>query len=318
MQAPIRPFPAPAGLVLSTVLFLFAFLVVGCGTNAAAVAQTFGAGGSSVEQTARDDAPSGADEIVMYSLTTCRNSTARRASFERQDIAFTEYFIDDDRKRAREMWAKLFESGYRSHEIRTPIVVVNGHALPNNPSMQEIRQHMNAPDADATPAMPAFQSPSSKERTLHVLVNNYRRENGLPPVPLSKSLSHVARLHAQDLASNPPQGACNLHSWSDDGPWAACCYTDDHTGAICAQSKPEELTRYGARGYENAYSGTSSPDAALRSWKNSPGHNALLLNQGTWADNDWQAMGVGIHGTYVLLWFGEERDPDGYWGTSDE
>ena len=34
--------------------------------------------------------------------------------------------------------------------------------------------------------------------------------------------------------------------------------------------------------------------------QNSAGHNALLLNEDTSADNDWQAMGVGIYGTYVV------------------
>lgn len=281
-----------------------------CIPNMEGVAQTFGGNGGE----SRDaSGQTGTDEIVMYSLTTCGNSSARRASFERQGVAFTEHFVDESQSRNQEMWRKLYASGYSSNELSTPVVEVNGHMLPNNPSMEEIRQHMNAPNGPDAPPPVAFSSPSARERTLHALINDYRREHGLSPVPLSKSLTHVAQVHTQDLAAQPPSGACNLHSWSDNGEWTPCCYTPDHAAASCMWDKPAELTRYGERGYENAFAGTGRPAAALRGWQNSAGHNALLLNKGTWADNDWQAMGVGIYETYVVVWFGEERDPDGYW-----
>lgn len=312
--------PHRTGLTLG--LFVLVVALSGCASiDMDALAEAIENGDSTVE--VRNDraedgghgpsATVGDNEIVMYSLTTCSNSSARRASFERQGVAFTEHFVDESQRRNREMWSKLSDAGYSSTRLRTPVVEVNGHILPNNPSMAEIRAHMHETDEGSAGPPVAFRTPNEQERTLHALINDYRRENGLRPVPLSKSLTHVAQAHTRDLASTPPRGECNLHSWSESGAWTACCYTPDHAASSCMWDKPAELTRYGARGYENAYAGTSNPDAALRSWTNSPGHNALLLNQGTWADNDWQAMGVGVHETYVVVWFGEERDPDGYW-----
>ncbi|MFM6401271.1 MAG: hypothetical protein ACKPFF_31745, partial [Planktothrix sp.] len=46
-------------------------------------------------------------------------------------------------------------------------------------------------------------------------------------------------------------------------------------------------------------------------WKKSPAHNAVILNQGQWANLDWNALGVGLYKGYGVLWFGEEVDPTG-------
>jgi glutaredoxin len=266
-----------------------------------------------------DSATSARDEIVMYSLTTCGYCNARRQSFERQGIAFTEYFIDEDESRSREMWSKLSRAGKGGGRIGTPVLEVNGHMLPNNPSMDEIRAHLReTPDGGTWRLRRSkddpFPGPTSAERELYARVNAYRQEHGLRPVPLSKSLTYVAQAHVRDLDAHPPEGSCNMHSWSSDGPWSACCYTPDHAAMRCMHRKPAELTHYTGSGYENAYRGpTTMPSSALRAWQRSSGHRALILNEGIWADNDWQAMGIGVHGSYAVLWFGSERDPDGYW-----
>jgi uncharacterized protein YkwD len=46
----------------------------------------------------------------------------------------------------------------------------------------------------------------------------------------------------------------------------------------------------------------------LESWKGSPGHNAVILNEGIWSDSNWKAIGVGIYKGYAVIWFGEEPD----------
>lgn len=149
--------------------------------------------------------------------------------------------------------------------------------------------------------------------TLIELLNDYRAENGLGPIPASSSLCTVGDLHAQDLAGEAPHTVadCNLHSWSDAGAWSGCCYTPDHAAAQCMWDKPRELTDYPGNGYENAAGGGGSlgPAEALELWKGSPGHNAVMLNEGTWANLTWNAVGVGISGGYAVLWFGEESDP---------
>lgn len=142
------------------------------------------------------------------------------------------------------------------------------------------------------------------------LVNAYRAENGLPPIPASPSLCTVAAAHTRDLADHAPhaQPGCNLHSWSDQGDWTPCCYTRDHARAECMWNKPAELTGYRGNGYENA-SGGSTPDEALRSWRSSPAHDAVILHRDIWSSRSWRAIGADVYGGYALLWFGEEPDP---------
>lgn len=160
---------------------------------------------------------------------------------------------------------------------------------------------------------------SDDEYRLYKLINEYRREKGLSQVPLSASLCYVAGAHAWDLENNQPdKGNCNMHSWSANGPWTACCYTPDHKNAECLWSKPAELTNYGGFGYEIAYYSSWPVErhadiaaAALEGWKTSPGHNRIIINKYAWKRMNWKAMGVGIYGHYVVLWFGEEKDQAG-------
>ena len=76
-------------------------------------------------------------------------------------------------------------------------------------------------------------------------------------------------------------------------------------------SKPAELTSYTGYGYENAASGVSSAAQAVGLWQSSGPHNAVILNQGMWANRTWRALGAGLYQGYATLWFGEQTDPDG-------
>ena len=145
------------------------------------------------------------------------------------------------------------------------------------------------------------------------LLNDYRAQNGLSAVPCSPSLMVVADTHVHDLHENQPHTVanCNLHSWSDQGTWSACCYTADHAQAQCMWDKPRELTVYTGNGYENAAAGASSPSAAINMWKNSSAHNAVMLNEGIWSSHPWKAVGAALYQGYAVLWFGEQTDPGG-------
>ncbi len=160
------------------------------------------------------------------------------------------------------------------------------------------------------------QSLSEDELELYQLIMEYRTENGLSKIPLSKSLTYVAQTHVKDLKINKPdQGDCNSHSWSSKGPWSPCCYTDDHANANGMWRKPRELTSYKNNGYEIACGssnpiydqGDITPEAALERWQNSSAHNAVILNQGIWKDT-WKAIGIGIYGNFAVVWFGKEID----------
>jgi hypothetical protein len=155
------------------------------------------------------------------------------------------------------------------------------------------------------------QQPATEEQKLYQLLMQYRKEKGLPAIPVSPSLTKVAQLHAADLQLHRPDtGSCNLHSWSDKGTWTPCCYTDDHAQANCMWQKPAELTAYKLPGFEIAYvvsSGNVKATDALATWKNSNAHNELIVNKGIWKKG-WQAIGIGIAGRYAVVWFGEVKE----------
>ncbi|MBX2912315.1 MAG: CAP domain-containing protein [Cyclobacteriaceae bacterium] len=156
---------------------------------------------------------------------------------------------------------------------------------------------------------------SQEEKKLFDLIMEYRKSKKLKPIPYSPKLTRVAQAHVRDLMENydyETRYRCNPHSWSDKGPWSACCYTPDHAQASCMWDKPREISGYEGNGFEIAYysSGEASAAEGIEGWKKSPGHNPLLINSGTWAQLEWKAVGVGIHGHYGVVWFsdGERED----------
>lgn len=143
-----------------------------------------------------------------------------------------------------------------------------------------------------------------EEARLHELVNQYRAEQGLAPIPRSPSLDLLANRHVLDMALNIGQ---LTHSWSN------CVYDpSDRTTLNCSSRAAQRLgTSYPGKAYENAHYNARGATAtsALRGWQNSPPHNALLINLSTWRNNRWRAIGIGIYRQYAVLWVGEERDP---------
>lgn len=182
------------------------------------------------------------------------------------------------------------------------------------PAVQSAMAQGKAPAPNATL--------STEEMKLYTLLMAHRKANGLASIPLSPSLTTVAKTHVHDLVANRPvTKQCNMHSWSGKGKgaWSACCYTEDHARSSCMWNKPKELTSYKGNGYEishgqgqagasdkNAY--RASAEDALKGWKSSGGHNAVIVNSGIWSSSKWQAVGVGIQGGYAVAWFGHEKD----------
>jgi uncharacterized protein YkwD len=162
---------------------------------------------------------------------------------------------------------------------------------------------------------------SAEELELYELMMAYRKENNLPSIPLSKSLTFVAQTHCNDLTTNTPDvtESCNAHSWSDKGGWTPCCYTSDHAQAACLWDKPRELTNYTGTGFEIAV-GSSEPrfskttttaQRALDQWKSSVHHNNVVLNKDIWESRTWNAIGIGMKDNFACVWFGKIEDPEG-------
>jgi hypothetical protein len=152
---------------------------------------------------------------------------------------------------------------------------------------------------------------SSDEFILAKMINDYRRQNNLPVVPLSNSLFFVARSHVQDLALNhPDRYSCGLHSWSDKGDWNPCCYGKEAGKTGCMNDKPKELTGYKGKGFEMIYWGseTAVPADAIDVWKSTTLTNEMMLNKGKWKTRGWKSLGVGLVDGYASVWFGDETD----------
>jgi len=156
---------------------------------------------------------------------------------------------------------------------------------------------------------------SAEEGKLYDMINEYRKQYNLPKIPSSRSLTYVAQLHVWDLNVNKPNSktSCNMHSWSDNGSWTACCYTSDHAKASCMWGKPRELTNYTGNGFEishGTFGYNANAESALKGWKNSSGHNNVIINKSIWADNKWNAIGIGISGGFAVVWFGTAEDTE--------
>ena len=157
---------------------------------------------------------------------------------------------------------------------------------------------------------------SPDEKILYDLIMDHRQSLGLKPVPMSTSLSEVARLHSIDLMNNfdlDKMDECNLHSWSKSTKWNGCCYTADHSQANCMWDKPKEINGYPSHGYEISYfySSGAKPEIAMAGWEKSPAHISVIANRGIWSDIQWKAIGIGIHGSYATVWFGTVDDENG-------
>lgn len=152
--------------------------------------------------------------------------------------------------------------------------------------------------------------PIADATALAKLINEYRASIGLPRLPISVRLTKVAQAHVRDLNVNKPtKDGCNMHSWSANGSWTACCYDGSAAAARCMWKKPKEIGGYPGNGYEIAASapGGMTPELALSQWQGSPRHHEVMINKDKWTQ-PWGAFGVALDGSYSVAWFGNEVD----------
>ncbi len=155
---------------------------------------------------------------------------------------------------------------------------------------------------------------SADELKLASQINNLRKQHKLPEIPLSKSLSVVAKTHVWDLQTNKPDTAyCTAASWSNMGKWKACCFNPRAPNYDCIWNKPKELTAYPFRGYELVYYDEENIDAdiILSILESSYYTIDMLLTRNAHKDKEWRAMGLAISENYVSFWFGQRQDAAG-------
>ncbi|CAF3565177.1 unnamed protein product [Rotaria sp. Silwood1] len=162
-----------------------------------------------------------------------------------------------------------------------------------------------------------FYGMNAKEKEIFKLINNHRQQNGLAPLQPSANLAYVAHTHAVDIIENSPDvNGGNMHSWSNRGHWKPVRYTSDHAQASLMWSKPSEISNYKFNGYEISHgydhnarqSMTVEPRKAVDGWKQSPGHNGVIIQKGTFKNTPMKTMGVGVYKGYACVWFGEKLD----------
>lgn len=149
------------------------------------------------------------------------------------------------------------------------------------------------------------------EIELFHLINTMRKENGLPEVKLSASLTYVAQLHVRDLdLTYIRNSSCNMHSWSSKGHWSPFCYPKDQTKKRSVWDKPKELTSYIGQAYEVVFweNGPALPKNIIESWKSTPQSEMLINAKGKWDKMSWKVVGIGIYNGYCSAWFGENED----------
>lgn len=152
---------------------------------------------------------------------------------------------------------------------------------------------------------------SQDENILFNMINDMRRQNKLPSIPLSINLCKVAQTHIADLIKwKPQEKGCSLHSWSGSGKWTSCCNTKEVFGIQCMKAKPREITGYPGDGYELIYWGeeNATPAEAATLWKQVDASADMILSRAKWNGYQWQAIGVGIKSGYAVLWLGDAED----------
>jgi uncharacterized protein YkwD len=132
---------------------------------------------------------------------------------------------------------------------------------------------------ELTPAyLPFVIKPSSSippddlenEQTVADLINQHRDENGgLAPLPLVSELTQSARRHSRDMADNN----FTSHTGSD--------------GSDAGQRMEEAGYDWIMWGEIIAWGFGGNPESAVNWWMNSPGHRAIILDDG------YEDFGVG-------------------------
>ncbi len=152
---------------------------------------------------------------------------------------------------------------------------------------------------------------SKEELRLYNLISSLRIENDEDLIPLSSSLTLVAKTHVNDLEENHPDtSVCNYHSWSDKGEWTPCCYNVYITKPECMLNKPKELTNYPYPAYELILwdSEQANPDSVMQVWASVEESVNMIIQDGNWKKRKWEAIGVAISENYASVWFGERTD----------
>ena len=133
------------------------------------------------------------------------------------------------------------------------------------------------------------------------LINDYREQNGLRPVILSDTLAVAAERHSKDMA----EYNFFAHNTAQSSYYPA--------GAEPWDRMKAEGYDYNTPKGENLAVGYKTAEEVMQAWKDSPSHNAAML------DGNYRVMGVArinapgsAHGWYWTTDFGGNVDPSAH------
>ena len=151
----------------------------------------------------------------------------------------------------------------------------------------------------ALPGLASAKTYSSEELSFIQLINQYRQSNGLGTLLLSDTISDASTKHSSDMAKYDFFAHDTVQSDyfpAGSTPWDRM--------RICGYDYNTAMGENIAAGYANA-------QAVFTGWKNSPGHNANMLNA------SYRVIGIGLvtGGSYGEYWttdFGGYVDPSAH------
>ncbi len=143
----------------------------------------------------------------------------------------------------------------------------------------------------AAPARPVAALDAEEQAFLE-LINEYRVASGLNPLSLNSNLNEAARWMSQDMATND-----------------YISHTDS-LGREPSQRMASFGYSYNTWRAENLAAGIDAAHVAFELWKDSPGHNASMLNGNFKVIGIARSYGEGtVHGWYWATDFGGQGDP---------
>ncbi len=138
----------------------------------------------------------------------------------------------------------------------------------------------------------------SEELRLLQLINQYREDNGAGPLLLSDTLSVASGRHSEDMA----KGGFFAHNTITSSYYPA--------GSMPWDRMRAEGYDYNTLMGENIAVGCDSAERCFELWRNSPAHNAAML------DGSYRVVGIArlyvggsVHGWYWTTDFGATVDP---------
>ncbi|MCC7366220.1 MAG: CAP domain-containing protein [Dehalococcoidia bacterium] len=151
--------------------------------------------------------------------------------------------------------------------------------------------HINSASATTAACAAVDGALDPEEVAFYLLINSYREQNGLPPLTISSNLTRASVVHAESMGSRGFFGH------------------DDPSGSTPASRAASCGYSHGVG--ENIAAGTNwqSGLAAFEAWRNSPSHNANML------DGRYRQVGIARHhapgSMYTWYWvtdFGTQFD----------